>query len=91
MTIYRAAWSLVFASSFIAFGGLFVSAYQDNILYFLAAFFILFIFSFSWGGIKCPECGRSVFKLNSIIETSWPRRKCSRCGLDFTKELFSRK
>lgn len=91
MTVYRVSWILFFVSYAIIFTSLLLSAYLENYLYFIATFLILLVLSFTGDGIKCPECGTSVYKLKSGFETSWPRRKCSRCGLDFSKEVFSRK
>jgi endogenous inhibitor of DNA gyrase (YacG/DUF329 family) len=32
--------------------------------------------------IKCPKCGRSVFKINDCFFAPWPRKKCSNCDTD---------
>ncbi|WP_157080984.1 hypothetical protein [Novosphingobium naphthalenivorans] len=36
--------------------------------------------------IRCPMCGRSLFKRRWSIHVPWPAERCSKCNYDLTNE-----
>ena len=32
--------------------------------------------------IRCPNCGRSVFKVNGLLYAPWPAARCRKCDTD---------